>query len=152
MQKVKNPNTDFPVLRSSPMPRCQSWSEKPVDNSPQDRSDRKQHRCRHNNSGYCKMEADYVHFHSEKMSEQFLMNGKCEESKQCIDRHPKECKFWLNDPQGCLRGDICKYLHRTENKGTKVKDPERTSNNSEASRFKTTPAKKTLQKMTLSFS
>ena len=68
---------------------------------------RKQHRCRHNNSGYCKMEADCLHFHSEKICEQFLMNGKCEESKQCIHRHPKECKFWLNDPQGCLRGDIC---------------------------------------------
>ena len=67
--------------------------------------------------------------------------------KGCLDRHPKECKFWLSDPQGCLRGDICKYLHRTENKGKKVKDSEnmdilRTSNNSEASRIKTTPAKK----------
>ena len=89
------------------------------------------------------MEADCVYFHSENICEQFLVNGKCEVSKRCIDRHPKECKFWLSDPKGCLRGDICKYLHRTENKGTKVKDPERTSNNSEASRFKTTPAKKT---------
>ena len=42
------------------------------------------------------------------------------------------------------RGDICKYLHCNENKGKKVKDPEnkRTSNNSEASKIKTTPAKK----------
>ena len=93
------------------------------------------------------MEADCVYFHSENICEQFLVNGKCEESKRCLDRHPEECKFWLSDPQVCLRGDICKYLHRTENKGKKVKDPEnmdilRTSNNSEASRIKTTPAKK----------
>ena len=50
------------------------------------------------------------------------MNGKCSEPKFCPNRHPKECKFWLGDVRGCLRGDECKYLHKTENQGKKFKD------------------------------
>ena len=60
-------------------------------------------KCRHTNNGYCKMKAEY--YHSEKICDQFLANGKCRDSRLCLDRHPKECKFWLGDPQGCLRSD-----------------------------------------------
>ena len=33
----------------------------------------------------------------------------------------------MGDPQGCLRGQICKYLHKIENKGKNVKDRESNS-------------------------
>ena len=63
-------------------------------------------KCRHNNSGYCKMKAECVYYHSDKICDQYLANGKCTESRLCLDRHPKECKFWLEDPRGCHRGEI----------------------------------------------
>ena len=80
-----------------------------------------QRRCRHNNGGYCKMETEFVYYHTDKICDKFLANGKCEQERWCLNRHPKDCKFWLGDPQGCLRGQICKYLHKIENKGKNVK-------------------------------
>ena len=44
-------------------------------------------------------------------------------------RHPKDCKFWLGDTRGCLRGRSCKVLHKVENKGKKVKDHEQQDRN-----------------------
>ena len=67
------------------------------------------------------MEADCVYYHTDKICDKFLANGKCEQGRWCLNRHPKDCKFWLGDPQGCLRGQICKYLHKIENKGKNVK-------------------------------
>ena len=40
----------------------------------------------------------------------------------CSRRNPKECKFWLGDPRGCLRGQICKYLHRAESLRKNIKN------------------------------
>ena len=84
----------------------------------------KQKRCRHNNLGFCKMGTNCVYYHTDKVCEQHLTNGKCPEPKLCSFRHPKECKFWLGDIRGCFRGEECKYLHKMENKGKKVKDNE----------------------------
>ena len=41
----------------------------------------------------------------------------------CSYRHSKECKFWLGDARGCLRGKDCKYLDRVENKGKRLANP-----------------------------
>ena len=38
-------------------------------------------KCRHNNNGYCKMKAECVYYHSEKICDQFLANRKCRDSK-----------------------------------------------------------------------
>ena len=81
----------------------------------------KQRKCRHNNVGYCKMEAQCAYFHKDNICDQYLTNGKCTNWRLCPDRHPKECKFWLGDSRGCLRGQICKHLHKEENKGKKIK-------------------------------
>ena len=81
----------------------------------------KQQKCRHNNAGYCKMEAQCAYFHNDKICDQYLTDGKCSQPRLCPDRHPKECKFWLGDPRGCLRGQICRYLHLDENKGKKIR-------------------------------
>ena len=86
------------------------------------RTTTKQKRCRHNNQGFCKMGAECEYSHADKVCDSFRMHGKCSEPKFCPDRHPKECKFWLGDIKGCLRGDACKYLHKTENKGKKLQD------------------------------
>jgi hypothetical protein len=79
-------------------------------------------KCRHNNSGYCKMKAECVYYHSDKICDQYLTNGKCTESRLCLDRHPKECKFWLEDPRGCHRGEICKYLHKSGSNDKNMKN------------------------------
>ena len=71
--------------------------------------------------GYCKMKAECIYHHSDKICDQFLAKGKCTESRLCQDRHPKECKFWLGDPRGCLRGEMCRYLHKHESNGKNVK-------------------------------
>ena len=84
------------------------------------RTTTKQKRCRHNNQGFCKMGAGCAYYHADKVCDSFLMHGKCSEPKFCQNRHPKECKFWLGDIQGCLRGQVCKYVHKTENKGKKL--------------------------------
>ena len=86
--------------------------------------DTKQRKCRYNNAGYCKMEAECVYYHSDIVCEEFLEKGKCNESRWCLNRHPKECKFWKGDTRGCLRGQLCRYLHKHENKGENVKAPE----------------------------
>ena len=49
-------------------------------------------------------------FHSSSTCEIFLENGKCQ-SKGCSKRHPKDCRFWTREEEGCRRKDLCQYLH-----------------------------------------
>ena len=79
-------------------------------------------RCRHYNAGYCKLKGDCTYYHSDKVCDPFLTDGKCANPKLCLLKHPKECKFWLGDRRGCLRGQECNYLHTTDNKGKNVKE------------------------------
>ena len=51
-----------------------------------------------------------------------LAFGKCLDSKVCLQRHPKDCKHWMGDTRGCLRGNECKYLHVPSKKGKNVKE------------------------------
>ena len=85
--------------------------------------DKRQRKCRHNNAGYCKMKDECVYYHCDKVCDKFL-ESECKEPKECSYRHPKECKFWLGDARGCLRGKDCKYLHRVENKGKRLANPD----------------------------
>ena len=52
-------------------------------------------RCRHYNAHYCKLKGDCTYYHSDKVCDQFLTDGKCSNSKLCLLGHPKECKFWI---------------------------------------------------------
>ena len=57
-----------------------------------------------------------VYYHSDNICDEFLRKGMCSEPKSvCLFRHPKECKYWLGDTKGCLRGELCNYFHKTEN-------------------------------------
>ena len=49
-------------------------------------------------------------FHSSSTCEIFLEIGKCQ-SKGCSKRHPKDCRFWTREEEGCRRKDLCQYLH-----------------------------------------
>lgn len=77
-------------------------------------------RCRYNNSGFCKRGVECDFAHSKDLWASFLTTGKCQEIDKCSSRHPKNCKFWLGDNKECLRGQMCKYLHRIENNSKNV--------------------------------
>ena len=78
-------------------------------------------KCRYNDRGFCKSRLECVYSHANTNCEQHLSNGQCPESKTCPLRHPRDCKHWTGDNRGCLRGDICKYLHNSSKKGINVK-------------------------------
>ena len=52
-----------------------------------------------------------------------LLEQKCP-VMDCSSKHPVSCKFWLRESRGCFRGDLCKYLHRVEERGKSIKDAE----------------------------
>ena len=68
-------------------------------------------RCRYNNKGYCKYRNKCRFEHTTKVCEVFLKDGKCEDKRNCNNRHPKQCKYWTTDKERCHGGENCKYLH-----------------------------------------
>ena len=78
-------------------------------------------KCRYNNRGFCKSQAECVYHHSDKICDKLLSNGQCPEPKTCILRHPRDCRYWAGDTRGCLRGVQCKYLHTSAKKGVNIK-------------------------------
>ena len=94
-------------------------NEEVIDNSV-DKKKKKDVKCRYHNCGYCS-QSGCVFLHPEKVCDKVLSNGKCPDSKECLHRHPKDCKHWMGDSRGCLRGDVCKYLHQSNKKGINLK-------------------------------
>ena len=47
---------------------------------------------------------------SETICEEYLQDGVCRKNA-CSDRHPKTCRYWHRNPEGCLRQGRCDYLH-----------------------------------------
>ena len=41
------------------------------------------------------------------------MEGKRCVMKECLDRHPKVCRYWLKSKSGCRREGFCDFLHVT---------------------------------------
>ena len=90
------------------------------------------------------MKDDCVYYHSDGICDGFLRTGLCPEPKgDCWLRHPKECKHWLGDTRGCLRGELCKYLHKTENEGKNLKGHEHKHHASEKEPGGTNPKRDT---------
>ena len=84
-------------------------------------------KCRYDNKGFCKFQKKCKFFHSGKICEKYIQEGKCDLGQSCLCRHPKECKYWLRDSKGCTRAECCKYLHkmdskRPETQGTNTKE------------------------------
>ena len=79
-------------------------------------------KCRYHDGGYCRRKEMCKFMHSNMVCKDFISKETCLNKKQCLMRHPKNCKYWKGDPRGCLRGDTCKYLHRNNKAYTNVTD------------------------------
>ena len=71
--------------------------------------------------GCCRSQLECLYLHSEKVCDNVLLSGKCSESKRCLQRHPRDCKYWMGDTRGCLRGQECKYLHNPSKEGKNIR-------------------------------
>ena len=69
-------------------------------------------KCRYYDRGHCKYKCGCKYIHSKTICKDYLDNKKCD-SKSCIDRHPKVCKFWIKNKGGCKRNTSCDFLHVT---------------------------------------
>ena len=87
----------------------------------EEKSNEKYHKtCRYNNRGFCKFGSDCKFYHSRIICDVFQKEGKCFQSN-CMLRHPKACKYWLNDANACFRDNQCKYMHVNGDKGKGIK-------------------------------
>ena len=68
-------------------------------------------KCKYFSRGFCKQRETCQFIHPKSICESFLLESKCY-SKNCPFRHPKNCRYWKNSPEGCKRGSLCQYLHR----------------------------------------
>ena len=63
-------------------------------------------KCKYYNRGYCKYKFKCKFVHPGESCKTYLEGKRCDE-KNCEDRHPKVCKWWL---KGGCRGRNCDYL------------------------------------------
>ena len=67
-------------------------------------------KCRYFNRGYCKYGSKCRFFHSQEICDEFVEEGICNKVG-FTKRHPKHCRYWTGNPEGCSRSDSCQYLH-----------------------------------------
>ena len=79
-------------------------------NSEKGESQQAKPKCRYYNRGFCKFRERCRYYHSAIICVEFLEVGMCRKNG-CPDRHPRICKFWAQNPEGCPRKDQCQYLH-----------------------------------------
>ena len=105
---------------------------KAVEDSPKSASDKTLKKCRHHNRGYCKFKEHCNFFHSLIICPLFLTDGICR-NKRCLQRHPKDCRYWTRKNEGCIRQTDCKYLHNEKKKYSLAKEAGNHTENSEDS-------------------
>ena len=66
---------------------------------------------RYYDRGHCKYKSKCRYSHSQDICRDYIDNQRCE-SKKCLFRHPKVCKWWKSK-EGCKRQSGCDYLHVT---------------------------------------
>ena len=69
-------------------------------------------KCRYDNKGYCKYLENCKYQHFAHLCDQYQKDGKCGAGQSCPFRHPRVCKYWKHDTQGCKRDKACKYMHQ----------------------------------------
>ena len=69
-------------------------------------------KCRYYDRGHCKYKRGCKYFHPRDICSDYLQKGQCE-IKNCMDRHPKVCKFWSKSKGGCKRDTSCDFIHVT---------------------------------------
>ena len=68
--------------------------------------------CRYYNKGHCKYRNKCRFYHPQNICKVYLESGKCV-GKECSDRHPKTCIYWLRNKTGCARNSDCDFIHVT---------------------------------------
>ena len=72
-------------------------------------------KCRYFNRGFCKYGDKCNYYHASVTCQEYIEKGICTKTL-CSERHPKTCKHWARDPQGCRRHESCQYLHKDSEK------------------------------------
>ena len=67
-------------------------------------------RCKYFNTGFCKNREKCPFLHPDKICQDYLNSGRCDQYRSCLARHPKECRYWKNSGKCCRS---CSYLHQT---------------------------------------
>ena len=67
-------------------------------------------KCRYFNRGYCKYGMNCRFYHSQVICKEYAEEGGCQ-TTGCSKRHPRQCRYWTENPEGCRRSDTCQYLH-----------------------------------------
>ena len=67
-------------------------------------------KCRYFNRGYCKYGMNCRFYHSQVICKEYAAEGGCQ-TIGCSKRHPRQCRYWTENPEGCRRSDTCQYLH-----------------------------------------
>ena len=67
-------------------------------------------KCRYFNRGYCKYGMNCRFYHSQLICKEYAEEGGCQ-TTGCSKRHPRQCRYWTENPEGCRRSDACQYLH-----------------------------------------
>ena len=49
-------------------------------------------------------------YHSQVICKEYAEEGGCQ-TTGCSKRHPRQCRYWTENPEGCRRSDTCQYLH-----------------------------------------
>jgi antitoxin component YwqK of YwqJK toxin-antitoxin module len=69
-------------------------------------------KCRYYDRGHCKYKLRCRYFHQRGICQAYFENGKCDRNN-CVERHPKTCKYWLKSKEGCKRKTACNFMHVT---------------------------------------
>ena len=85
-------------------------------------------KCRYFNRGFCKYGVNCKFYHSPDICNDYLEEGICRKN-YCTERHPKVCKYWGGNQNGCSRdSSTCQYLHVVIGKDADSKDKNGTLN------------------------
>ena len=69
-------------------------------------------KCRYYNRGHCRNKGGCEFVHPKEICKVYLEGKRCE-VKECLERHPKVCEYWLKSNSGCRREGFCDFLHVT---------------------------------------
>ena len=112
LDQIKRELLDLKDNREVPTSTVKTKGDaKYVQNEVEESINQKNRKCRYFNRGYCKYKMKCRYFHPKNVCQEYVTNQKCSNS-DCIDRHPKPCK-WTAQTGGCKRINGCDYLHAT---------------------------------------
>ena len=91
-------------LRIDIITNCESVKKEDI--SDQRKNEKK--KCRYFNRGFCKYDLNCRFYHPDLVCNEYRQEGICRQ-RRCQQRHPRHCRYWTSNPEGCKRGDSCHY-------------------------------------------